>query len=257
MLTLALETSNPSNAAAVALGHIAPPAGDGGGGPEGARLFDPVPIDLLGVEPLHPVSRHEDDLLPAVARLCERCGVVPRQLEGVAVSVGPGGYTSLRMAVAAAKMIAEATGARVVSVPTATALARAMRAHLPPDGPFAIALAGKQDSAHLTLFAPDDSGSGPAPRPGRLIGAPDVADLAGAGVRILVADRHLPEPIRAAAEKAGIEVLEPRFDPVAVLECAGLAGRFGAREVDPVELLPLYGRDPEAVRLWKQRGAGG
>src|SRR5690606_14076465 len=93
MLTLALETSNPSHHAAVALGVVHPPSAPA------RSIFSKVDVELLSLEPLQPVSRHEDDLTPAIARACERAGVAPAQLQQIAVSVGPGGYTSLRMGV--------------------------------------------------------------------------------------------------------------------------------------------------------------
>lgn len=216
-------------------------------------MFGGVDVEVMGVEGLRAVGRHEDDLTPAVARVCETAGVAPNELEQVAVSVGPGGFTALRMAVAAAKMIAAATGAKTISVPTATSVARGMREELRGRGGFAVALAGKQESAFVTVFAAEGEGGAVEAAEGRLMEAAEVGRLAAAGVRTIVGDRFLPEPIREAAVGAGMEVVPPRFEAAAVLECAALVGTAGVREVDPVELLPLYGREPEAVRLWRER----
>jgi tRNA A37 threonylcarbamoyladenosine modification protein TsaB len=108
---LAIETSNPSINAEVALGVLresgAPSAG----------------VDCITVEPVREVGRNEDDLLPAIDRACRRAGIAARQIARVGVSVGPGGYTSLRVACAAGKMIAEAVGALCVPVSSAAVAA--------------------------------------------------------------------------------------------------------------------------------------
>src|SRR5262245_58553079 len=100
-LCLAIEISNPSAAAGagVALGR----AGAG--------------LQVLVVEALAPERRHDDDLVPSIDRVFRRAGCSPGEIGLVGVSIGPGGFTSLRIAIAAAKMICEATGSRCVGVP--------------------------------------------------------------------------------------------------------------------------------------------
>jgi len=63
----------------------------------------------------------------------------------------------------------------------------------------------------------------------------------------LIADRFLPESMRERCESLGIRLDEPVFDPVACLEASAA---FEA--VEPVELVPIYGREPEAVRKWRE-----
>jgi tRNA threonylcarbamoyladenosine biosynthesis protein TsaB len=221
-LTLAIETSNPSvGGAGVAIGVHA----DG-------------PARVLGVEPAADPSRREDDLVPAIDRLTRRLGVTARDLGRVAVSVGPGGYTGVRTAVAVGKMIAEVAGARCVGVPSYLVPARRVGA---PPGPFAVCLASKRDSTYAALFS---ARGDPVGTP-RLVTA---SDLAGLGVALLVADRFLPGTIRAAAERLGVRVEEPVFDPAACFEAS-----LGLAEVDPASLLPLYPREPEAVTQWRRR----
>src|SRR5919106_153062 len=73
------------------------------------------------VEMLAPKKRHDDDLLPAIDRVFKRATLSPSDLAGgaVGVSIGPGGFTGLRIAVTTAKMFAEALGANVIAVPSA------------------------------------------------------------------------------------------------------------------------------------------
>ncbi|MGH7131030.1 MAG: tRNA (adenosine(37)-N6)-threonylcarbamoyltransferase complex dimerization subunit type 1 TsaB [Phycisphaerales bacterium] len=240
MLTLAIETSNPSAAPGAAKG-LGPGCALGELGPG----VEPRVIDS---EPLRPTTRHDDDLMPCIDRLCRRAGVTPPQIRCIAVSVGPGGYTALRVAVATAKLIAESSGAKTIAVPTAAAVALATPRS--DTRPFAVALAGKSDSSFITLF--DHSWPGDPAQPlnlpdGRLVAAEGLAAL---GIGTLIADEHLPATLREQATRLGITILPPVFSPAALLQTAA---RLPA--IDPVELLPLYAREPEAVTLWRQRGS--
>ncbi len=233
-LTLAIEASNPSAAGegsgpGVAIGRV------------GSRLGEPC--HLLGVELLRSAGRHDDDLMPAVDRLWTRlaaAGVVGAKTEigRVAVSIGPGGYTGLRVAVVAAKLIAEAVGAVCVGVPSAWVVARRAAADLPR--PFGVALASKHESSVVTPF--DDAGCA---RTGGL--EVDADGLGALGLRGLIADRFLPLSMRERCAALGVRVDEPVFDVVACLEVSA-----GIEPVSPVALAPIYGREPEAVRKWRE-----
>lgn len=240
-LTLAIETSNPS----------AQTGGSGGvGGGPGVALGvvrGPWDVEMIGAEPLAATARHDDDLMPAIDRLFARAGADRRAVERVAVSVGPGGYTALRVAVATGKMIAEAVGGVCVSVPTALCLA--LRAPAGLAEPIGVLLASKSDTAWCCLLGPgwrDDPG---AAARGRIIRA---ADLEGLGAASLIGDRFVPEGIRAMASELGITVAEPRYDPAACLEAAS-----AIEPIDPALLAPIYPREPDAVTLWRKLHGGG
>src|SRR5213592_2539035 len=62
--------------------------------------------------------QHAAKMIPMIDRLCAAQGWKPRDIEHVYVSIGPGSFTGLRIAVTAAKTLAFATGAKIVAVPT-------------------------------------------------------------------------------------------------------------------------------------------
>ncbi|MFG0241281.1 MAG: hypothetical protein ACF8R9_00710 [Phycisphaerales bacterium JB054] len=231
-LTLAIEASNPSAAGStpgVVLGRVTREPQRGAN------------VELLGVELLRSTARHDDDLLPAVERLwssAAESGVVKqrREIGCVAVSVGPGGFTGLRVAIAAGKMIAEVLGARCVAVPSACVVARRVAADFPR--PFAVLLASKRETTIATVFADG------APGDAKEI---DAAGLAALGVGGLIADSFLPESIAAEAARLGLRLAEPVFDPAACLEASA-----DLPSVDPASLAAIYGREPEAVRKWRE-----
>lgn len=241
-LILAIETSNPSAADGGSLGS----------GVAVGRLSEPT---SLSSEPLLPSTGrggHDDDLMPAIDRLFSRLALDRRHLSGglVAVSIGPGGFTGLRVACATGKLIADALAARTVAVPSAAVVALNLDPTLWSTGPVAIALASKGDEAWVQTYdAPPHTYPDQLARiDGRLLTAADLPAILSSGVRTLVADRFFPAAFRQAAAAAGLTLLAPTFTPEA---CARAALALPA--IDPVELNPLYPREPDAVRLWRER----
>ena len=57
--------------------------------------------------------RHGRDLIPRLAATLREAGVRARDIEVIAVGLGPGSYTGLRVGLTAAKALAYATGASV------------------------------------------------------------------------------------------------------------------------------------------------
>lgn len=61
---------------------------------------------------------HTVELLPNVVALLARAGVAPRELQALAVAIGPGSYTGLRIGLSVAKGFCFAHGAALIGVPT-------------------------------------------------------------------------------------------------------------------------------------------
>lgn len=67
---------------------------------------------------------HAGQLMPAVADVMRRAGLDWSELEAIAVGVGPGSFTGLRIGVATARALAVASGLRLRPVSSLAALAR-------------------------------------------------------------------------------------------------------------------------------------
>lgn len=209
-------------------------------------------------------------VMPTIDRLFREAGLGPEALREpgarIAVSIGPGGYTSVRVAVTAAKLLAEGTGAACVAVPSALVVAR----RVVHGAPFAVALASKRETAWITVFEARAGDGAPVRAMRAPLGLFDegvVEVLRGAGVDLLVVDRFVPPEMRARAKGAGMLIAEPRFDPLACAELgmgielgttsdAGAADGTRAMLVDPLEMRPLYPREPEAVSKWRALHGG-
>jgi tRNA threonylcarbamoyladenosine biosynthesis protein TsaB len=66
----------------------------------------------------HSGVNHTAELMPAVAQLLEGRGLRPRDLEAVAVALGPGGFSALRVGVSAAKGLCAASRIPIIGVAT-------------------------------------------------------------------------------------------------------------------------------------------
>lgn len=206
---------------------------------------------VLGEEAIDPTRPHDDDLMPALDRLCKRLDVKPSDIHSICVSVGPGGFTATRVAVTTAKCLAAAVGggvgASVVPVPSALVAARrAMDANGTLDSVLVL-LAAKGSSVYaqrVTRAGVNDEGA-----------AFDVAELKLDGVQLLLADRFARaaiEPRVKESEERGIRMQRPVFTPAALLQAS-----IGLEGVEATRLLPLYPREPEAVTKWRALKAAG
>ena len=96
------------------------------------ELWDARELDASG--------RSAQTLCPAIHRLFNDWKVVPGDVDVVAVTVGPGSFTGLRVGVVTAKMFAYAVGARVVGVDTLQAMALGVSYHSSSPATVAVAL---------------------------------------------------------------------------------------------------------------------
>lgn len=187
----------------------------------------------------------DDQLMPQLNQLAAAADCAPADLELVGVSIGPGGFTGLRIATATAQMLAEATGCALVQVQTALVCVKASGIDA---GRVGVALASKQDTCWLTMV---DAATMTTVASAGLTDA-DAAARQLQGCTTLLADEHLPGPITDAAQALGLEIREPKWCAEACLALA--EALHAAREhISPECLVPLYPRAPEAVALFDAR----
>lgn len=78
---------------------------------------------ILGQQSFEHGLQNAARILPLIDGMCRGLGIAPRELSHVAVSIGPGSFTGLRIGVTLAKTVCFATGAKLVAVPTLPAIA--------------------------------------------------------------------------------------------------------------------------------------
>lgn len=186
---------------------------------------------------LSPMARGQSEaLMPMVAEVMAEAGLGFADLGLLAVTVGPGAFTGLRIGLAAARGLALARGLPLAGVATTTAVALGVPESQRRDRAVLAAIDSRRDELWLQLFdAALHPLSGiralPPGRAGELASGPVV--VAGdAAAQVLP---HLPDAILAAS---------PGF-PDAALVAELAAGQWSRGESLPPE--PLYLRDADVT----------
>ena len=109
MRLLAFDTATPATAVALLVGDDAT-----------ELRHEPAPGERPG---------HASQLLPLAARLLDDAGLTFADLDQIAVGTGPGTFTGLRIGVATARALSQASGAALTGVSTLRALAAAEGDH--------------------------------------------------------------------------------------------------------------------------------
>src|SRR5436853_347683 len=81
-------------------------------------VFDADGGNLLASESQIMAPGHAEALMPLVARVMDKADVEFTDLDRVAVTVGPGSFTGVRVGISAARGIALASGKPAVGIPT-------------------------------------------------------------------------------------------------------------------------------------------
>lgn len=196
---------------------------------------------------------HSETLMPHIAQVLQMASVKKEELTGIAVSIGPGSFTGLRIGLAAAKAMAYALQKPLVGVSTLAALA----GHFPVPGVRIVTLLDAQKgNAYYEHFSWEQGQlvSKQAAAVGKVTelvtACGDLAMpviLTGDIVAKKVRDKMtLPTNVQVAPAQQ----LMPRAANVAQL---GLQ-RLARGEADNVmDLEPRYIRRSEAEVLWEQR----
>ncbi|MGD9766768.1 MAG: tRNA (adenosine(37)-N6)-threonylcarbamoyltransferase complex dimerization subunit type 1 TsaB, partial [Pseudolabrys sp.] len=75
-----------------------------------AAVLDTARTTALAVEQEPMLRGHAEALMPLIARVMDRAQLEFKEIDRIAVTVGPGSFTGLRVGIAAARGIALASG---------------------------------------------------------------------------------------------------------------------------------------------------
>jgi len=94
-------------------------------------------------------------LVPAIGRIMAETGLAWPQIDLIAVGVGPGSFTGLRIGLAAARGLALARGLTIVGIGTAELLAHQVAPERIGSRTLLVAIDSKRDDFFVQPFAPD------------------------------------------------------------------------------------------------------
>jgi tRNA threonylcarbamoyladenosine biosynthesis protein TsaB len=229
------DTSLPTTSACVSLG-------------DGRTFFTPAP----SAERLLGPAQHSQELLAELERLLDESGTTWNDVEAIAVGIGPGTFTGLRIGVATARALGQALGVGLIPVSSLEALAAG--AVPEPDGAVRRVLSLIDARRGQVFDALYECG-----RPELVpVWDPEVSDPDELLKRVSQLD---PEPIcvgdwaiksRSELEGAGVAVPSPDsgLHAVSGLQVCRLAANVEA--VAPAGVYPLYLRLPDA-EITRQR----
>lgn len=204
-----------------------------------AAVLDTERAGIIARESLTMQRGHAEALMPLIKRVMDRAGFAYTTLDRVAVTIGPGSFTGLRVGIAAARGIALAAGKPAVGLSTLATYATPLIA-ADDTLPVVAAIDARHDHVYLQVFGPG----------GRTLVAPRIAPLreavraaansgapriVGTAANLLAAAWPLDEREPRAVEQRGA----PDIDWVAQLGAAAPETGVSPR--------PLYLKAPDAL----------
>ncbi len=180
---------------------------------------------------------HAERLMPMLAAVMEEAKLASGDIDLVAATLGPGSFTGVRIAIAAARALSLVTGAKLWGADSLTVMARTAQGSIKTNGaPFAIAVATRDGMLYFGLYSGSGARlSGPSllsPLEAASLLPPDVVFAAGSGAALLA------EAVRGGDLDAVLPDLEPSAASLAKLALVANA------TLDTLH--PLYLRPPDA-----------
>lgn len=200
--------------------------------------------------------RHAETLVPAIEFLCRQADVEIGEFGAIAVDIGPGLFTGMRVGLAAGKAIAQALRVPMIGISSLDLLAFPLR-HA--DRVVAAVIDARKGELFYAFYRPVPGGLQRVSDP--RLGSPDdlVADLMARGQNaVCVGDGALRYRDTIAAG-VRCDFAEQFLAHPSAAPLVQLAHAKALREdwVNPWEIQPLYLRAPDAQINWTSRESAG
>jgi tRNA threonylcarbamoyladenosine biosynthesis protein TsaB len=186
---------------------------------------------------------HAETLLPMLAEVMEEARSKYSDLDLIAATTGPGSFTGVRIAIAAAQGLALVTKAKLYGTDSLAVMAKVALADLTPGvGPFAVAVDARRSMLYFGAYSePGKTLEGPL-----LVSPKEAADLLPAGLHVAVGSGAELLAEAARRSRKSVEAKLPELQPSAgALAEMAFRARDLSRDVSDA-LRPLYLRPPDA-----------
>ena len=195
--------------------------------------------------------RHSAELFPAIKSLLKNTGRDPTEIIQVCVSIGPGSFTGLRIALTFAKTMSLAVGSKIVAIDTLDAIAAGAFEHIDEEKltvkRIGVILDAKRGQFFTAAYR-NNNGEWEKTLPDCLMTADEVLDklvraaeplwLLGEGL-VYYKDKFKADSVRFFDET----LWSPKASQVYRL---GLGKAAACQFEDPVQSVPIYLRRPDA-----------
>jgi len=206
--------------------------------------------------------RHSAEIFDAITELMHRFDRKPAKINNIYISIGPGSFTGLRIAVTIAKAMHLANRLRIVTVDTLDVIAE----NAPSQGPtrpvqrIATILDAKRNQFYIAAYQRPNNTTSEIPSwqkiiPDSLMTAREFLDqfadptnpIALLGDGLLYHKEKFQSP--------GTRILHEKYwsPQAAKVHALGRQLALAKKFADPLKLIPTYIRHPEAEEKWRQR----
>lgn len=198
---------------------------------------------------LDPRQRHTQLLVPTIRDLLAQVGWRAKDVALIAISIGPGSYTGLRVGLTCAKTLAYATGAEVAAVNTLEAIAHNAPAE-------ALRISVISDAQRREVYRAEFGRAGPgaaleAAQATAIVPIQEWAEALVPATTVLGPGlRRFREMVPQGCPVAPEELWDPRAAAIARL---GYSQYVAGRRDDYLQLQPLYFRKSAAEEKWEGR----
>ena len=143
-------------------------------------------------------------LAPMLKSVMSRAELDFSQLDMIAVTVGPGSFTGIRIGISMAKSLALATGCPLYGITTFALHKSVLSSGVWQDGPVMIVLETKRDDFYVQIYGPDQLPLGPAAAVPSQALASYVTDLTGSGAALTLAGDGVKRAATAMENEFGL-----------------------------------------------------
>lgn len=212
---------------------------------------------LLAERMVNNKKTHSINLLPMIKAILEEAGVVPGDLQGIAVSSGPGSFTGIRIGMSTAKTLAQVWGLPVAGINTLETLAQPFTGC---GGLVCPVLNARKNEVYFALYRLQAGAVEVVMEPGAMDPSGLAQTLSKLDQPVVFTGDALFEYSDLFCRLMGAKALFasgssslPRGAAVAEL---GVREFKACRGVDPLLLLPTYIRLSEAETKWLLKNRG-
>lgn len=206
--------------------------------------------------------RHSAEIFDAITELMHRFDRKPAKINNIYISIGPGSFTGLRIAVTIAKAMHLANRLRIVTVDTLDVIAE----NAPSQGPtrpvqrIATILDAKRNQFYIAAYQRPNNTTSEIPSwqkiiPDSLMTAREFLDQFADPTNpiALLGDGLLYH--KGKFQSPGTRILHEKYwsPQAAKVHALGYQLALANKFADPLKLIPTYIRHPEAEEKWRQR----
>ena len=211
---------------------------------------------VLGMFEVTRGRRHAETLTPAIDFVCRQADVALDEISVVAVDMGPGLFTGMRVGLASAKAIAQALRVPMIAISSLDLLAYPLRR---TDKVIAAVIDARKGEIFYALYRQVPGGIQRVSEPtaGRVDDL--VADLLARGQEVVCVGDGAIRYHEEIAAGHRVEIAEKFFAYPSSAPLVQLAHSKALREewVNPWEVEAMYLRKPDAEINWSTRNDGG